>query len=1212
LEHLEERQLLAIDLVSGVSDPALLGVTASGHSQSTASAVSSDGRYVVFESSATNLIEGDTSHVNDVFVRDLQSGAITRVSTDSSGGEAIVNGAYMFYEFANPVISGDGQHVAFTCVASNLVDGDTNNVRDVFVKDLTSGVTTRVSTDSSGAEGDQYSDWAAISGDGGCVMFESVATNLVDGDTNGLTDVFVKDLASGVTTRLSTNAAGGAANGASYGGAISGRYAAFYSFASNLVDGDTNGAGDVFVTDLVSGVTTRVSTDASNSEANGGSYAPSVSGDGRYVVFQSYASNLVTGDTNETSDVFVKDLVSGAIVRTSVSTAGGEGDHESYVGSVSADGGVVVFVSYASNLVDGDVNASMDVFARDLQDSTTTLVSVRDPVVGGEFAANNHSASFGISSDGRYVAFTSDASNLVAGDTNGVADVFLKDVVSGVTTRVSTASDGAESNDYAEWPSVSDDGRYVAFAAWASNLVADDTNDASDVFVKDLLSGVVTRVSAGASDTQGDGLSYGAALSGDGQYVTFVSEATNLVDDDTNGTTDVFVRNMVSGVVTRVSTDAKDAEVTGDSLKPAISSNGRYVAFTSGASNLVDGDSNGMDDIFVKDLATGAVTRVNTASSGAEANDATYETSAVSDDGRYVAFASSASNLVDGDTNGVIDVFVKDLQTGVIRRASTAADGAESDGDSVGCSISADARYVVFYGNATNLVAGTADVTNVFVKDMQSGAIARLSSAADGTPANAASFYSTISGDGQKVVFSSYASNLCSGDGNLAVDVFRAANVLFNQAPSGIALDNATVAENSATGTLVGTLSTTDPDAGDTFTYTLVDNAGGRFKVVGDQMLVDDGSLLDYETATSHVITVQTSDAGGASFVQELTITLTDVHEFDSVAVFDPATSTFSLRSENASGPADYTFGYGVPGAGWQTLVGDWHGDGSSGVGLYDASTSTFYLTGAYVSGAAEYTFGYGVPDGGWIPLVGDWDGDGAAGVGLYDPGTSTFYLTNALATGVAEYTFGYGVPNGGWEPIVGDWDGNGTSGVGLYDPNASTFYLTNALATGVAEYTFGYGVPNGGWEPMVGDWNGNGTTGVGLFDPQGSTFYLTDTLATGNAEITFSYGVPAGGWQPLVGDWDGNGAAGVGLYDAGGTTFYLSNALATGTAEYTVQIAETNSGGVPLVGCWTQTPAAAAVDALDLASLATDEVDSPLGSDLGSAEAIDAALATL
>jgi VCBS repeat-containing protein len=440
------------------------------------------------------------------------------------------------------------------------------------------------------------------------------------------------------------------------------------------------------------------------------------------------------------------------------------------------------------------------------------------------------------------------------------------------------------------------------------------------------------------------------------------------------------------------------------------------------------------------------------------------------------------------------------------------------------------------------------------------------------------SFIITVTGDG-------------SGDGTGVIVV--------GQSPAAIELSGHTVAEQSAAGTLVGTLSTTGGDAGgdagDTFTYTLLDSAGGRFKIEGDQLLVDDGTLLDYETATSHVIRVQATDAAGLSCETELTISVTDVQATVAVALFDPSTSSFQLLRENTTGAAQDTFAYGVPDAGWTTLVGDWNGDGTSDVGLYDASTSTFYLTSARVSGVAEYTFGYGVPNAGWEPLVGDWNGDGQAGVGLYDPHSSCFYLTDTLSTGMAETTFGYGVPDADWQPLVGDWNGDGQTSVGLYDPHSSCFYLADTLTTGYANYAFGYGVPDAGWTPLVGDWNGDGATGVGLYDTSGSTFYLTDTLSTGTAETTFGYGVPGAGWRPLVGDWNGDGAAGVGLYDTADATFFLSDHPATGVAEYTVEIANASASAIPLVGAWTEAPTAAAVDQLDLAELANAELEPPL-----------------
>ena len=373
--------------------------------------------------------------------------------------------------------------MVFDSDASNLVEGDTNNAQDVFVHDRQTGETTRVSISSAGEQGNDLSGDPSISADVRFVAFASVASNLVEGDTNGTCDIFVRDQQIDVTERVSVSSAGEQGNSWSQVPSISadGRYVAFASSASNLVEGDTNGTYDIFVRDRQSGETRRISVSIAGEQGNGLSWYPSISADGRYVAFESDASNLAEGDTNGYDDVFVHDRQSGETRRISLSSAGGQGNNDSYYPSISADGRYVAFVSEASNLVEGGTNNVQDVFVHDRQNSETRLVSVSS---AGE-QGNDQSFTATISADGRYVAFASVASNLVEGDTNGWSDVFVHDRESGETRRISVSSVGEQANNTSWLTSITADGRYVAFESDASNLVEGDTNGWSDVFVHD-------------------------------------------------------------------------------------------------------------------------------------------------------------------------------------------------------------------------------------------------------------------------------------------------------------------------------------------------------------------------------------------------------------------------------------------------------------------------------------------------------------------------------------------------------------------------------------------------------------------------------------------------------------------------------------------------------------------------------------------------------
>ncbi|BBH70111.1 hypothetical protein ACTI_67960 [Actinoplanes sp. OR16] len=405
--------------------------------------------------------------------------------------------------------------------------------------------------------------------------------------------------------------------------------------------------------------------------------------------------------------------------RISVATGGTQGDadiiSEFPGGNASDDGRYVVFDSFATNLVAGDTNDELDVFVRDRQAGTTERVSVTSGGVQGD-STSGQSA---ISGNGRFVVFTSLAGNLVPGDTNGFPDVFLHDRQTGVTERVSVAAGGAQGTDFSVLATVSDDGNRVAFMSNAPNLVAGDTNDVIDVFVRDRQAATTVRVNVSSGGTQADSYGLQPAISGSGDHVAFYSEAGNLVPGDTNAQPDFFVHDLQTATTERVSVATGGGQGTGQSLgRAALSDDGRYIAFRSDASDLVAADTNDAADVFVRDRQAGTTARVSLTGGGGEAGGHSSAPT-ISDDGRRVAFQSEASDLVAADTNGVPDVFVRDRQAGTTERVSLTDGGGQGDGDSDDGFISGDGRHVTFASHAANLVAGdTNGFRDVFVRDL--------------------------------------------------------------------------------------------------------------------------------------------------------------------------------------------------------------------------------------------------------------------------------------------------------------------------------------------------------------------------------------------------------------------------------------------------------------------------------------------------------------
>lgn len=407
---------------------------------------------------------------------------------------------------------------------------------------------------------------------------------------------------------------------------------------------------------LAQGVTTRVSVRSDGGQANSDSFEPAITQDGRLVAFTSAASNLVAGDTNGDLDIFLRNGSSEQTTRVNLGPGGRQANNASFRPAVSPGGHLIAFQSPAADLVDGDTNGDDDIFVRDRRAATTSRASL------GQTGRQGRGSSFeaAIAGAGRFVAFVSEAANLVPGDTNNFLDIFLRDRQAGTTSRLSVGLGGRQPNADVFEPSISANGRFTAFTSAASNLVAGDTNGARDVFVRDRLAGTTRRVSVGSGEQQANGPSLEPSISADGRFVAFTSEASNLAAGDTNSRADIYVRDRQTGTTIRVSVGPGGRQATGDSFQPSISANGRHIAFVSAATNLVTNDSNQVLDIFVRNREAGTTRRVNVGAGGAQANGDSFECS-ISGDGRRVAFDSLASNLVPNDTNESADVFVHDL-----------------------------------------------------------------------------------------------------------------------------------------------------------------------------------------------------------------------------------------------------------------------------------------------------------------------------------------------------------------------------------------------------------------------------------------------------------------------------------------------------------------------------------------------------------------------
>jgi len=651
----------------------------------------------------------------------------------------------------SPILSADGRYVVFSSAANNLVSISNQDLAgpfpprlNVFLKDRTSGITSLVSVNQSGtggANGDSLP--SEVSTNGRFVLFESAATDLVANDTNGITDIFVRDLVAGTTMAVTVSTNGGIANARSRDPVMTpdGRYVAFTSEADNLVPSDTNKLADVFVRDLQSGTTRVVSVGATfrSPEANTAPVAstserPRITPDGRYIAFYSTATNLVPG-ARANAEIFVRDTVANVTRWASPNSTNVVTMTYRFLGcsfshALSDDGR---YVAYMMNIT-GQTNPVF-VMRHDLQTTNTVIVRSNGLAPFGPLQDVQH---LDMTPDGRFVAALV---NTNAGFYPAVG-VLAWDGQAHTSALASiNLSNGVSGNSYCMTPVINSNGRYVAFKSNATNLVGSVQDTNLHLYVRDLQNRTTLVVDA---DTNGATLAVDQAfpcMSADGRFFALECDDTTLVPNDSNHQPDVFVRDLVTLTNELVSArlpDRPNLTPRGMStLSPlSASNNGRLLAFASEADDLVPNDTNRCRDVFLRDTLLGTNALVSVATNGLPATAPSLDPS-ISGSGRYVVFTSLADNLVAGDINRQQDIFVRDVETASTLLVSVSTNaGTPGNNGSFAPVLSSDGRFVLFRSQATDLAPGiSTNLENLFLRDLQSASTVALTTNGAGAAA---------------------------------------------------------------------------------------------------------------------------------------------------------------------------------------------------------------------------------------------------------------------------------------------------------------------------------------------------------------------------------------------------------------------------------------------------------------------------------------------
>ena len=863
-----------------------------GNKESCTPSISGDGRYVVFDSIATNFVASDYN-THDVFVHDMQTGMTRRISVYSGVNEKEVSDG----SSEIPVISSDGKCVVYLSDAGSLVNNDTNSwMTDIFETNTIDPATHAKLSD-------------IFLSEGSLPFLPDTTTYSVNVDSI-VDSITVKPY---IQYNLGTVTVNGIA-------AVSGSASQSISLAygTNTISVAVT-AEDGITTNTYTITVNRATASNVNLKVLGvsaGSLSPKFAS-----ATTEYTVNLDAGITNMTVTPVVQDNTSTIKVNGSAVSSGSA----SQIINLAAGSNTIEIVVTATDSTTKTYTVTVHVSSNFWDNKylmSSKIVSVSSDGTLGN-ALSSHSS---ISADGRYIAFNSAASNLVSNDTNGDADTFVRDTQTDKTTMVDVASDGTVSAGIDQGvympPAISADGRYVVFLSSANNLVSGDTDTYSDLFLRDMQAGTTTRVNVSSVGTvvPTDGfINY--AISGDGRYVAF-SSLTNLDNGDFSVVQNLYIHDMQTGKTQSVAVSSSGIRGNKEVRLPSLSYDGRYIAFESDSTNLVPDDTNGANDIFVHDMQTGTTKIVSTDSNGAIGDKDSYSTM-INNDGRYVTFVSDSTNLVTGDTNGKSDIFVHDMQTGETKRVSVASDGTQGD-DKSGRSyyrtyISGNGRYVTFESDATNLVPDDTNAkTDIFVRDTWMDKSRRVSVSVDGTQGNDESACPTMSSDGKYITYYSHATNLTTGDTNNTDDVFLTTAV---DPTSNANLSNLTISSGTLSPTFATDMTdyTTSVDSGVgsiTVTPTL-EYSGATVKVNGTAVTSGSASQAISLSSGTNTIPVVVTAADGTT-VKTYTITVTKevsasyaiTMKVTSVAAYNEAVVTI----KNSAGSVLYTLNPGTDG----------------------------------------------------------------------------------------------------------------------------------------------------------------------------------------------------------------------------------------------------------------------------------------------------------